>query len=207
MKKFTLIELLVVISIIGVLASLLLPVLGQARKDALRTVCINKLKQMSLAITMYADDNDQYAPTDVDQTDERWHDLLSFNNYLPSGDTEFRSCPSGAPVDADWKASLALNGLLIEEQFSSETPYPLTTSHPTETLLIMDSYKVWRRQFPGYFTTENLVNSESQNRTARHNGKANTLFIDGHSEALTSAQLMFYGGGNSPDSNFWNPEY
>ena len=204
--KFTLIELLVVVAIIGILVSLLLPVLGRARKESRRAVCLGKLKQMSLAIKMYADDNDQYAPIDKDQTNKRWNDLLSLSNYLPSDNTGFRSCPSGGLVDADWKSTLAVNGLLIEENFSAETPYQLTTSHPAETMLLMDSYQFSRRQFPGYFTSEKLVDSDSQIRIARHNGKANTLFIDGHGEARTSTQLMF-SAGTSPDSIFWNPEY
>ena len=39
MKKFTLIEVLVVVAIIGIVASLLAPTLGNARKEARATVC------------------------------------------------------------------------------------------------------------------------------------------------------------------------
>ena len=58
MKKFTLIELLVVISIISVLASLLIPGLGRARKAARVGVCISNLSNITKAAFMYLDDND-----------------------------------------------------------------------------------------------------------------------------------------------------
>ena len=57
---FTLIELLVVIAIIAILASLLTVGLARAKQVSRRTACESKLRQLTLAWLIYADDNNGY---------------------------------------------------------------------------------------------------------------------------------------------------
>jgi len=101
-RGFTLIELLVVIAIIAILAAILFPVFARAREAARATSCVSNLRQVGLAVTMYATDNEGYpfhsSPSNqVPRT--RWPDYL-----LPYTKNEkMFLCPS-APIDMFRKA-------------------------------------------------------------------------------------------------------
>jgi prepilin-type N-terminal cleavage/methylation domain-containing protein len=64
-RGFTLIELLVVIAIIAVLASMLMPALSGAREKAFRIQCTNNMGQIAKGLIMYAQEYDEYFPTDI----------------------------------------------------------------------------------------------------------------------------------------------
>lgn len=64
-QGFTLVELLVVITIIGILVSLLLPAVNQAREAAHRSQCANNCKQLALALIAYHTANGIFPPSSV----------------------------------------------------------------------------------------------------------------------------------------------
>jgi prepilin-type N-terminal cleavage/methylation domain-containing protein/prepilin-type processing-associated H-X9-DG protein len=106
---FTLVELLVVIAIIGILAALLFPALSRGKAKAQQTQCLNNLKQVGLAIHMYAGDSGDSLPgpmwqglyyTYNDETERMLYYIasyLSLPGHCPTVQTaQVAICPSSA---------------------------------------------------------------------------------------------------------------
>ncbi len=94
-RAFTLIELLVVIAIIAILAALLLPALATAKQAGRRAACASNLRQIGIAISAYAQENEGRIPYGP-----KAPPLTSPSNFYPStgAPTSLLSLQTGALV-------------------------------------------------------------------------------------------------------------
>lgn len=98
-RRFTLIELLVVITIISILMAMLLPALASAREKGRQAVCQGKLKQITAAGLMYAQDYDFRLPAHGCGWGTRTTEICyaaKVHEYI--GDLRIFTCPTAPTV-------------------------------------------------------------------------------------------------------------
>lgn len=200
---FTLIELLTVIAIIGILAAILIPVVGKVREGARSAKCISNLRQLQTGFLMYVDDNNGWLPyggfnnqIPGMNTTRRWnaaiyHYIFPDSNIQEEGHTwgeitdeipNIFSCPSSVPglLGFQYKPNLLVTPTNERRRLEHFEP---------SVVLILDGggsgpandYKIDPTSV-GTLYAENAV-------ALRHNEKVNVAFIGGHVSSLSRAEL------------------
>lgn len=187
---FTLIELLTVIAIIGILASILIPVIGRVRESARSAHCQTNLRTLAMAHAMYRNDFNGDSPPGTANAD---HPLSEGHNvygiqllrryYRPGPDYIFTSSPTTFLIDP---TELCPSAEPTNTQSNQANPDRgpdygmLTRAEKYNHFYTMPS------QTPLFWDGWNLIWNSSRRMPPRHGAGSgiNVAFLDGHTEYL-----------------------
>lgn len=195
---FTLVELLAVIAIIGVLAGIVIAVLGRVRESANRSTCASNLRQIVTSAMLYgADHGGNFLPPITNASGyQQWmfnRDYMELAGYKVTGTTtatlpEYFRCPTAQAAGSTLGINYGMNitGIGISStnyKQAGYTPRLKLLSRPAQMIYLIDALDWWVQ----FSKANNYTGSEASGNQApayRHGGGANVAFFDGHVEYL-----------------------
>jgi len=146
---FTLIELLVVVAIISILAAILLPTLNKARDAGKRAACVSNLRQIGVALIMYASDNSSQAPPGETYTAHYGTSSQPFSTAFGRLIGTYLPAPASCKGTSVWRCPAQ-----TDTTWLNETPWAWNTNSDTSR---------WRGTYSYAFRTRHPVNGTMQN--------------------------------------------
>jgi len=176
---FTLIELLVVIAVIGVLAAMLMPVLGRAKESGRATVCLSNLHQIGLGFQLYVQDNNNKLPVMRDMpltgtNDLPTPDLVLSNNI---GNVSVFCCPSDTFPAGQTKPRPQAGATYFAQTGSSYAWNPFLNGQDADRLNVL-GMDFNPHEIPLMYDKDKFHAARGKNK------ECNFLYADGHIKNL-----------------------
>lgn len=208
-RAFTLVELLTVITIIAILGSLLIPVVGSIKASSHQANCATNMRQIGVALQLHANEHGQYpSTTHASPLDQSW--IYTIADYLGDVD-EVRICPADPKAEARLEAngtSYILNSFVFVRErdpfgnvMGSPKNSPTLIPNPAQTILafiVSDHMPVGPTSDHTHSSTwtgwNAMLRDIQPNRHGARNGdstsgSANYLYADGHVENIPAIDV------------------
>jgi prepilin-type processing-associated H-X9-DG protein len=114
-------------------------------------------------------------------------------------------CPSGVTFQWNYETNYSMNKNLTLAS-GSNVPKSLASTHSSKTLFMIDGYNKSNVIWPANLKDENkVIKDTATKRMARHDGKLNITYVDGHLETLDGNQALSIGNNSNNKSELWSP--
>jgi prepilin-type N-terminal cleavage/methylation domain-containing protein/prepilin-type processing-associated H-X9-DG protein len=175
---FTLVELLTVLAIVSVLAAILFAVFTRVRENGRRAVCLNNMKQMSLGMLQYIQDNDSRFPPLMGNF------RMTLMPY--AGDSKVFLCPAGPQVSSQEYSSYDRMEWVTEVDLKRGIVYGKHESQVADTTTTISLFELIGDAEEHQKITSTCSSSEEMG--VRHLGGVNYAFVDGHVKWFSAQQ-------------------
>ena len=198
------------IAIIAILAGLLLPALARAKERARAVACLSQMRQLSLAVRFYADDNGDLFPRSMHSAAA--HDQLPWGRALApqfgvagAAWTNLLQGIYHCPTDkrtSSWSYGQNVFFELgpADDYFGKPQTWWRVSSvpHPATTILHAENDSDADHIMPHFWMS---FADATDVAATRHNGRANYNFVDGHAERRDFRTTY----ESTRDVDLWNP--
>ncbi|AHF91247.1 N-terminal cleavage protein [Opitutaceae bacterium TAV5] len=228
---FTLIELLTVIAIIGILAGIIIPTVGRVRETARAAQCISNLRQLQAAAMLWIGDNRDKMPDakawcyNEGSSNYAWSGQLSpYLNFKAQKNLDWKNTPSPMKCDTGFLKNPPSASIHFGRTYSINTYATATMDdgsrlkdrdpqwgyvsrlsmieHPSRMAFFMDgAVAAGGGNYVSNVSHSHVPDSGSPPLQYVHRDSINVVFIDGHVQRISKADMQAnYATNETP---FW----
>jgi len=213
LRGFTLIELLIVIAIVAILAALAVPAVGRVRESAAQASCLSQVRQIGLAMNLYANEHDGYYPEAWDPVTQETF-AAKLREYSQTDLRQKKSIfvsPLAEPItandDSPHNITYGMHGLLGLARNDPSKPKRLQVQRPSQVILVANTVQQsgnFNRSSSSIYSPSELYwidcdyaldqripVQDSDGNLAYPTSRVNCVFVDGHAAPIKKGEVTW----------------